>query len=411
MNLQLAWLCCVLIVTIPVAASANPIPQEYLENPSNLDFKGLYKEAIDQLIHAKADTGEDALETAVLANLLGKAWKAINLCIIDFLNSSPNANADQLIQRTKNLNKIPAGINSSSAFELEANAIRFKDEKKIVFVVAVNYARRGNVFIFEKTGSNPFRMAWDLKIAAHNSQDRDINVWDDAVDIEGWGSGPLGGDIYPLPKTATGHPRFYLAATTSPFAGGTYTQQISVWEWTGKEAVPQFIKPYSVSLASNLGIQLTGDLLKINLKANLKTFSSCGQCPEPAAIWKLKITPSGVEDIGMDFLQPEYKFIDDLLFRIQKRENIRSMALDRVVRKLRRAIENYRKDEESEMPEYKRKSNDYYLGMLMGVMKAKQQGANRIVSLNIDYLGELQFTFSHRNGKLYALDVHIPLFQ
>jgi hypothetical protein len=49
--------------------------------------------------------------------------------------------------------------------------------------------------------------------------------------------------------------------------------------------------------------------------------------------------------------------------------------------------------------------------MLMGGLKTSRQGANEIVSINIDLLGEMRFTLSKRNGQFYALDVQIPDWQ
>jgi hypothetical protein len=399
---------CGLLLSIVLTMGALAV-----EDKRQPDANILYRGTIDQLIQAKVDTYSYPLKTPVPVNLLKDAWQAIGRWSLDFLNSTPDATVKQLIQRIEDLNKLPMAKDDEETFQLHSDAIRFEDGTRTVFVVAANYSRRGNIIIFQKVNSEPFRLAWSIKDAARASQERNINVWDDAVNIEGWGSGPLSGYAYILPNTSNGHLRFYLAASTNPWAGGTYTKQLSVWEWTGQEAVPQFISPYSVSIDSPGSITLSGNLLKVDHKADLKTFSSCGSCTAPAATWNLKITPTGVADLGTEFIQPEFKFIDELLYRTQKREIIRSMASDRVATKLRRALDDYAKDRQSQMPELKLKKEpaDYYLGMLMGGLKTSRQGANEIVSIHIDYLGELRFTLSRRNGKFYALDVIIPDWQ
>jgi hypothetical protein len=355
----------------------------------------LYQRTIDQLTQSKLDTQHYSMKAPVPVDLLSLAWQAIGRWSVDFLNSSPDATVNQLLQRIEELNRIAKSEDVEQAFKLAANAIRFDDGTKTVFVVSANYARRGDVFIFQKNKSEPFHLVWSIKDAARASQNRNIHVWDDAVNIEGWGSGPLTGYVYSLPKTSTGHLRFYLDATTNPWAGGTYSKELSVWEWTGKEAVQQFISPYSVSVNSSQGVKLAGSLLKVSLKEELKTFSSCGMCREPEATWNLRITPTGVEDLGTDFLQPEYKFIDALLFRIQKRKTVRGMASDRVAKALEAILAK------------PKSADDYYLGMLDGGVKTSRQGANEIVSIKIDNENfyELRFTLSHRNGDYYAIDV------
>jgi hypothetical protein len=292
----------------------------------------------------------------------------------------------------------PKANDEWQSFELRTNAISAGyNRTKRVFVLSASFARRGTIFIFERGESGPFRLAWDIKDAARHSQIRDINVWDDAIDIEGWGSGPLTGTVMLLPQTSNGNLRFGLDATTNPEAGGTYTQQISVWEWNGKEAFPEFIKPYSISVSSSHGVELKKNMLRVGVKEDLKTFFSCGQCAEPEAIWNLEITPNGVKDRGARFIQPEYKFIDDLLYRILKRETVQSMASDRVTKTL-----------QSILPEIKNEKDEggHLLGMLSG-MTTKQKGQYKIVDIEIDseWFSKLRFTLSHLNGKLFAVDV------
>jgi hypothetical protein len=388
--------------TLAVIAPASSLPNTE-EDRNNPDAKILYQETIDQLIQSGLDT-TPSNRIPVPVDLLGKAWQAIGLWSLDFLNSSPDANVSQLIQRIEELNKLPKNEDKWQAFKLYTDAIRFDDGTRTVFVLSANFSRRGNVIIFQKINTEPFRLAWSIKDTARASKNHNINVWDDATDI--WG-GLLTGYADLLPKTSKGHPRFYLAATTHPWAGGTIAKEISVWEWTGKKAVPQFTSFYDDSIDSPGDIKLSGNLLKIGLKAEPKTFITCGSCVEPQATWNLKITPTGVEDVGTDFKQPEYKYIDELLYRIQKRENVRSMASGCVATMLRRAMDDFKKEFRSETPKLK----DYSLGMLMGGLKTSRQGAHEIVSINIDLLGEMRFTLSKRNGQFYALDVQIPDWQ
>jgi hypothetical protein len=211
-------------------------------------------------------------------------------------------------------------------------------------------------------------------------------------------------EIRPCPDILT---RFYLAAYYSQWAGGTIGEQISIWEWTGKEARAQCIKPYSVSIDAPGQIKLKGNLLIIGLKANMKTFMSCGSCIEPEATLTLKITSTGVENLGLIFKHPEYKYFDELFYRIQKRQDIQSMVAANVIRKLRQSIRSYKKEIASADETGKENGDDCFLGMFLD-MAISQSSSNEIVDFNMDGLGILKFTLSLRNGAFYALSVQIP---
>src|SRR6185369_15382752 len=107
--------------------------------------------------------------------------------------------------------------------------------------------------------------------------------------------------------------------------GGTYMQQISVWEWNGREAVPLFIKSYQRSFDTG-GSDLKPDLVTLHTKGSFKTFYSCGSCVEPEMVWRIAITPDGVRDLGRTDVVPELRQFDELIDRIAHKKSAADLA-------------------------------------------------------------------------------------
>src|SRR5262249_27312945 len=144
---------------------------------------------------------------------------------------------------------------------------------------------------------------------AHYAKRDEIGKW---VWIDyGYGDGPLSGTVAIARPNRNGNPRFYVPATTAADWGGTYSQQISVWEWNGHEAVPLLIKSYIVSFDTDADVK-TPELLSIHTKGQFKSFFSCGGCPEPEMIWKIAIDPDAVHDLGTTDVVPALRRFDDL---------------------------------------------------------------------------------------------------
>ena len=198
-----------------------------------------------------------------------------------------------------------------------------------VYVVSATYPRSGTFFVVDGD-----HVAWDVKTPArvHLPKRDEIGKW--AWLDYGYGDGPLSGVPQLARANRNGNPRFYVDANTAADWGGTYSQQISVWEWNGREAVPLFIKSYLVSFDTG-GDDLTPDLLTIHTKGAFKTFYSCGGCPEPEMIWKIAITPDGVRDLGTTDVVPELRRFDELLDRLMHDKDASAFASPAVVAALK----------------------------------------------------------------------------
>jgi len=212
---------------------------------------------------------------------------------------------------------------------LTTKAVQLRDG---LYVVSASYPRSGTFFVV-----NGERVLWDIKTLgrAHYAKRDDIGKW---VWVDyGYGDGALVGTVAPARPNRNGNPRFVVPATSTPDMGGTYAQQISVWEWNGREAVPLFIKSYLVSFETGADV-LTPDLLTIHTKGEFKSFYSCGQCIEPEMIWKIAITPDGVRDLGATDVQPVLRRFDELLDRVMHDRDALQFAAPAVIAALKPRI-------------------------------------------------------------------------
>jgi hypothetical protein len=150
----------------------------------------------------------------------------------------------------------------------------------------------------------------------------------------GYGDGPLVGRPSLARPNRNGNPRFYITTSSTADWGGTYAEQISVWEWNGREAVPLFIKSYLVSFDTGADV-MTPELLTIHTKGHFKSFYSCGSCVEPEMIWKIAITPDGVHDLGTTDVVPVLRRFDELLDRVMHDQDASEFADPKVARALK----------------------------------------------------------------------------
>ena len=198
-----------------------------------------------------------------------------------------------------------------------------------LYAVSASYPRSGTFFVVDHD-----HVAWDVKTVArpHLAKRDEIGKW--AWIDYGYGDGPLLGTVYLARPNRNGNPRFYVDATTSADWGGTYAQQIGIWEWNGREALPLLVKSYLVSFDTGADA-MKPDLLTIHTKGQYKTFFSCGSCVEPEMIWKIAITPDGVRDLGTTDVVPALRRLDELFDRLMHDKDTSDLAAPGVVKILK----------------------------------------------------------------------------
>ena len=246
---------------------------------------------------------------------INRAWPLLTRWTNAYMYEHPKPSLKELARAVKQFDPT---LLSTEALQLENG----------VYLVAAAYPRSGTFFVVNRDG-----VLWDIKTLAlaHYKKRDEIGKW--AWVGFGYGDGPLVGTPSLARPSRNGNPRFYVTTSSTADWGGTYSEQISVWEWNGHEAVPLLIESYLTSFDTGAS-QLTPDLLTIHTKGQYKTFYSCGSCVEPEMIWKIAIKPYGVTDLGATDVVPVLRRFDDLLDHVMHGGDASDLAAPQVVRDL-----------------------------------------------------------------------------
>jgi len=268
----------------------------------------------------------------------------------------------------------------------------------------------GTFFVVAPVSAAParFRVLWDIRpLARENDAARnELGRW--AFLVPGFHDGPLGGRVLPLPSTSSGHPRFLVDAIAAASMGMTVPAQVSVWEWTGTQAVPELIEEYQTTYDVHR-VELEGTLLRIATKEDTDVVYSCGSCDEPRGTWTLQLDPDGVRDLGRAFDDPLLKAATDLLSRVARGEDTSTVAAPDVGDKLAALVKTLRADvEESGVEHDAAESEDPYAGVrsMLSSSKTIESGARRVLDLETDDW-HLVLTFERLDGADYAVSVEV----
>jgi hypothetical protein len=341
-----------------------------------------YRDFRRQLI-AQYPDWQRASEKPAFAKALNRAWRMVGDSTAEYLHSHPEASAKEIAAAVEALNggKCAENDDPCASYQLEAEALPLGG----AFVVSATYPQGGTFFVVDSTG-----VRWNIKdmAARHYAKRDEIGKW--AWIGFGWGEGPLIPRLRPLAPMRNGHPRFCVDADTGTAIGGTFARQISVWEWTGREALPQFIRSYSISFETG-AIEVKDDAIRIPIKGDYKTFYSCGQCVEPKVIWTLRITPDGVRDAGKTHVVPELEKVDELFDRILRKKSTKDLAAPRVATALRKLLAGFEPGD---------------IGML-GEWHVTDENGRHVLQFLADNIdcGPWRFEMERRAGGLYFLDV------
>jgi hypothetical protein len=315
-------------------------------------------------------------------------WSIIGDWTVAYLEQTPHATPDEIVSKIEELSS------------LNASAVQLIEGEYAVYVISVNFfsdnVSSGTFFVVTKTGAKSFRVAWNIKDVAmpHYSSRDEIGYWAYMGEAP-YSDGPLVGYVSALPPSKKGTPRFYIDATAAVLAGGVHPAQISIWEWNGSESIPLFIKTYQMCIHS-YNVELQGNLLTLMTREDFETFFMTGQSPYPQVLWTLQITPEGVTDLGRQYLEPELVLIDDLLYRIMRREDISDIAAFTVAQKLMDIIPEQKEPTET----------GYLLGELWGWNTVHKQGYDLFfIQLDWEFESVFEFTIMRKNGDQYISDV------
>jgi hypothetical protein len=148
-----------------------------------------------------------------------------------------------------------------------------------------------------------------------------------------WGScGPLFASLGKLPSDAAGHPRFYIDAEYAEGAGTTAARQISLWRWLGDKPELLWIHTYYIMIDQKLGTSVSNDILSIAEKHEFRSFQSYDSSEGRQVIHRVRVAPTGIQDLGSRPLYPELDLVDALFWRLNHDRATADIVTPQVVR-------------------------------------------------------------------------------
>jgi hypothetical protein len=329
--------------------------------------------AVRQRLDSRYSDWKQLNKSADFPVTLNRAWTIVGDWASAFLNSHPDASASELANAIIDLDRMCA--NCSDQYRLSAKAVPLARGKYAAWAVSVSYPRSGTFFVIARGGDGLFAVRWNIKELAtrHKSLHDEIGHW--AWNQFSWGDGPLVGVVGALPPGRTGRPRFYVDAHAVAIAGGTFPNQISVWEWDGWRAGPLFVRSYLVSLETP-PIKVTDGTITIQAKGDYKSFSTCGACVEPEVTFQVNVMPDRATAGPYTYAIPELKACDALWDAIIHGRIADGLAAPQVVAVLHRLTQ-------SMMAASLDHDRSRLLGMLME-SKLSESYERRILELSAD---------------------------
>jgi hypothetical protein len=331
---------------------------------------------------------------------LARSWALVERWTTGFLDLHPRATAAEVAADVARL------AAKRKAFTPSAVRLAGRDGDASAVVVSIEGEPAGTFFVVARNAAGRFAVAWSIRPVAEKNAAAGNEVGGWACTEPAAHAGPLGGRVTALPPARSGRARFLIQAIAHAALGIEVPEQISVWEWTGSEAVPEFIESYPAT-DYRLNLVLAGDLLRIPTKEITQIFYSCGSCDDPEGTWTLRVTPDGVTDLGHTFKEPLLEAADDLVDRLARGQDASSLAAPAVIAQLEELIRQLQEDVHPRPQERAAAKPDPEEG-LRGMMdwQVRTSGSHRILDISNESM-HLLLTFEKRSGADYAVAVKI----
>jgi hypothetical protein len=330
-------------------------------------------------------------DTPLASALLDRKWSLEAAWVVAYLNGHPSATADQ----------VKAAI---SELGLDSDSILLD---KGMYGITTREGEIGNAFLIAADGKR-FKVVWNAKDSMRSTipKSKLLEAWSakaaqsqcraHKTDKDWLTCGPVYGSFNRIPDDRMKRRRFYLSAIYAEFAGLNAEAQLSIWTWDGSILQPQFIDDYVFYIDQPKGteadgMQPDGESLRFRVRDQYRTFSTCCDDEGRPMDWKLKVTPTGIEDLGKRPVVSELETIDELFCRVAQDKLTDDIADPRVRSRVRTLIR--------QMP---KKDGLPSLGTLE-YSNAKPAGSLTEFCFEADY--SLLFTLKKLQGKPYLMSM------
>jgi len=215
-----------------------------------------------------------------------------------------------------------------------------------LYGVATQEGEIGNAFVVVQNGRH-YRMIWnakDLRVGS-TADSKLLSAWSaeaarsdcrSKVKDEDWLScGPVYGRFGFVPSDDKGQQRFYLEGSYAELAGMSVGAQLSVWVWDGSNLKSQYVGVYSYYIDQPAGVRLEGDILRVRVREQYRMFSTCCDDEGRPMDWNLKLTSTGIQDLGYSPVSSALETMDELFYRTENGLNTDDMATPEVRKKTR----------------------------------------------------------------------------
>ena len=293
-----------------VVAVARGVPAASLDA-----IRGEYLAVHHDLAHG--DHGPRRFDAPATRALVERSWVATGEWAVAYLAAHRDAVPEEVAAAVNRaLNADASG--DAENYTLTAATLRFGDDDHAVYLLALDLMNHQADVVEDEREQHATR--W-LGISLEPGAEPDV--------VYSAPDAPRG-RLVALPSTRSGHPRFYAWSANPAFFAHEESANIGIFEWDGKSVHTLFDEQCYSAPWDARDVRVVGDLLEFEGRGcleNLQTDYSSGETLK--TVHRVRLTPEGVQDLGIEYGFWELPILDDVLAR---RPNASRIATAEVVR-------------------------------------------------------------------------------
>lgn len=253
--------------------------------------------------------------------VLSDYWVQVRDWCGQWLAANPAGSSDQMTAAAKQLDP-----------DLAVRLVRLDRDDALV---SASNGGLGTVVIMKRTGAR-YNTAWTIEGSTVPPG------LPEASTSRSWSSD----DDRPLYATAIGRldplrsgvQRFYVNGYYAREIGATGGNQLSVWTWDGKTAIPLLIHTY-VNMADQDGPRVKANVIRIAAKGAFKQMAACGACVGREMRITVRSDPAdGAPTVTERSRVPELDLVDQLYDRLANGRSVADLATAKASRALRAEV-------------------------------------------------------------------------